>query len=53
MLGIYRVTRQGWAFPRAYAEMRQNGFDPRWDRLREAVRVRAQAGASARPAPAR
>ena len=48
MLGIYRVTRQGWAFPRAYAEMRQDGFDPRWGRLREAVRVRAKAGASAR-----
>ena len=50
MLGIYRVTRQGWAFPRAYAEMRQDGFDPRWGRLREAVRVRAKA---AGPAPAR
>ena len=41
MVGIYRVTRQGWTFPRAYAEMRQDGFDPRWGRLREAVQVRA------------
>ena len=53
MLGIYRVTRQGWPFPRAYAEMRQDGFDPRWGRLREAVRVRAKAGTPAQPAPAR
>ena len=42
MLGIYRVTRQGWTFQRAYAEMRQDGFDPRWGKLREAVRVRAK-----------
>ncbi len=42
MVGIYRVTRQGWAFPRAYAEMRRDGFDPRWGRLREAVRLRAK-----------
>ncbi len=42
MVGIYRVTQQGWAFPRAYAEMRQDGFDPRWGRLREAVRLRAK-----------
>lgn len=42
MVGIYRVSRQGWAFPRAYAEMRRDGFDPRWGRLREAVRVRAK-----------
>lgn len=53
MLGIYRVTRQAWAFPLAYAEMRRDGFDPRWDRLREAVRVRAKAGVSARSAPVR
>jgi len=42
MVGIYRVARQGWTFPRAYAEMRQDGFDPRWGRLREAVQVRAK-----------
>jgi protein tyrosine/serine phosphatase len=42
MIGIYRVTRQGWPFGRAYAEMRQDGFDPRWGRLRAAVRQRAK-----------
>ncbi len=51
MLGIYRVTQQGWTFPRAYAEMRQDGFNPRWGHLREAVRVRAKAGVSARLRP--
>ncbi len=51
MVGIYRVTRQGWSFPRAYAEMRRDGFDPRWGRLREAVRVRAKAGGAAGPSP--
>ena len=42
MLGIYRVTQQGWTFPQAWAEMRQDGFDPRWTRLQEAVRLRAK-----------
>ena len=42
MLGIYRVTQDGWTFPRAYAEMRHDGFDPRWVHLREAVRLRAK-----------
>ena len=41
MLGIYRVTQQGWTFAQAYKEMRQDGFDPRWTRLREAVQERA------------
>jgi len=51
MVGIYRVSRQGWAFPRAYAEMRQDGFDPRWSRLREAVRVRASSPGTSKPLP--
>lgn len=42
MLGIYRVTQQGWTFPQAYAEMRRDGFNPRWGRLREAVQLRAK-----------
>lgn len=50
MVGIYRVSRQGWAFPRAYAEMRQDGFDPRWGRLREAVRLRARSEGTFKPA---
>jgi len=42
MLGIYRVTQQGWAFPRAYAEMRRDGFNPHWVKLKEAVQQRAK-----------
>ena len=42
MIGIYRVTQQGWAFPKAYAEMLRDGFNPRWVKLREAVRERAK-----------
>ncbi len=42
MIGIYRVTQDGWTFPRAFAEMRQDGFNPRWVKLTEAVRQRAK-----------
>ena len=42
MIGIYRETQQGWTFPQAWAEMRQDGFNPRWTRLSEAVRLRAK-----------
>lgn len=42
MIGIYRVTQQGWTFPQAYAEMRRDGFNPRWVKLREAVQERAK-----------
>jgi len=41
MLGIYRVTQQGWTFSQAYKEMRSDGFDPRWTRLKSAVQQRA------------
>lgn len=41
MVGIFRETRQGWTFPQAYAEMRRDGFDPRWGKLRRAVQQRA------------
>ena len=41
MIGIWRVTQQGWTFPQAWAEMRHDGFDPRWRHLTEAVRQRA------------
>ncbi len=49
MLGIYRVTQEGWSFPRAYTEMRQDGFDPRWTRLRQAVQMRAQSQGTSGP----
>ena len=42
MIGIYRVTQQGWTYPRAFAEMRSDGFNPRWTKLREAVQSRAK-----------
>ncbi len=42
MVGIYRETRQGWDFPRTWAEMRQDGFNPRWHKLTAAVRARAK-----------
>jgi len=50
MIGIYRVTRQGWTFPQAYREMRQDGFNPRWGRLREAVRQRTRSNGTFEPA---
>lgn len=41
MIGIWRVTQQGWTFPQAWAEMRQDGFDPRWAKLTAAVKKRS------------
>ena len=43
MIGIYRVTQQGWSFSQAFAEMRRDGFNPRWVKLRQAVESRAKA----------
>jgi protein tyrosine/serine phosphatase len=40
MLGIYRVTQQGWSYDRTYKEMRQYGFKPHYTKLAEAVRQR-------------
>ena len=40
MIGIWRVTQQGWTFPQAWTEMRKYGFDPRWTHLTGAVRER-------------
>ncbi len=44
MIGIWRVTQQGWTYPQAYAEMRRYGFNPRWTHLSAAVRQRARGG---------
>jgi len=41
MVGIYRVTRQGWSFDRTYTEMRHYGFKPFLSELKGAVRTRA------------
>ena len=41
MVGIYRETQQGWAFPKDWAEMRRYGFNPHWALLTGAVRARA------------
>ncbi|MEO7719501.1 MAG: tyrosine-protein phosphatase [Capsulimonas sp.] len=40
MIGIWRVTQQGWAFPQTWAEMRKYGFNPRWRELTGAVKKR-------------
>ncbi|BDI29096.1 hypothetical protein CCAX7_11470 [Capsulimonas corticalis] len=40
MIGIWRVTQQGWTFPQAWAEMRKYGFNPRWTELTGAVKER-------------
>ncbi len=42
MIGIYRETQQAWTFPQAWAEMRRDGFDPRWGKLKAAVQQRAR-----------
>ncbi len=38
MVGIYRVTRDGWTYDRAYREMRRYSFTPKFTKLSEAVR---------------
>jgi len=40
MVGIYRVTRQGWDYARARAEMRKYGFKPWLHELEQSVRGR-------------
>ena len=42
MIGIYRVTQQGWTYSQAFTEMRKDGFNPHWIKLREAVQSRAK-----------
>jgi protein tyrosine/serine phosphatase len=42
MIGIYRVTQQGWTYSQAFTEMRKDGFNPRWVKLSEAVQSRAK-----------
>ena len=40
MIGIYRVTQQGWQWKPTFAEMRKYGFNPRWTKLSTAVQER-------------
>jgi protein tyrosine/serine phosphatase len=40
MIGIYRVTQQGWQWQPAFAEMRKYGFNPHWTKLAGAVKQR-------------
>ena len=40
MLGIYRVSRQGWSYDQTYKEMRKYGFKPHYTKLADAVRQR-------------
>ncbi|MCA9813893.1 MAG: dual specificity protein phosphatase family protein [Candidatus Obscuribacterales bacterium] len=41
MIGIWRVSRDGWKFDRTYKEMRKYYFGPKYDKLRNAVKERA------------
>lgn len=41
MIGIYRVTQQGWAFGRTWSEMRRFGFKTYLHELKQAVATRA------------
>jgi len=43
MIGIYRVTQDGWTFKQTYAEMRKYGFKPFLIPLKNAVSSRAHA----------
>lgn len=42
MVGIWRVTQQGWGFAQAWAEMRKYGFKPWLKDLKGAVEKRAK-----------
>jgi len=42
MIGIYRVTHDGWTFDQAYAEMRKYGFKKDLSELKGSVRERAK-----------
>jgi len=41
MVGIWRVTHQGWGFDQTYKEMRKYGFKPYLSELKGAVQRRA------------
>lgn len=41
MIGIYRVTQQGWDFGRTWSEMRRFGFKPYLRELKQGVATRA------------
>lgn len=41
MIGIWRVTRDNWAYDDTYKEMRKYWFGPKYDKLRNAVKERA------------
>ena len=43
MIGIYRVTQQGWDFGRTWSEMRRFGFKPYLSELKQSVATRAAA----------
>lgn len=42
MIGIWRVTHQGWGFEQTYKEMRKYGFKPQLAELKGAVEKRAR-----------
>ena len=42
MVGIWRVTRDGWSFDDTYKEMRKYWFGPKYLKLKDAVKSRAK-----------
>ncbi len=42
MIGIWRVTHDGWNFDETYKEMRKYYFGPKYNMLRDAVKTRAE-----------
>lgn len=41
MIGIWRVSRDGWTYPQAYKEMRRYYFGPQFKELSQAVKQQA------------
>jgi len=43
MIGIWRVTQEGWSYEDAYREMRKYWFTPKFTKLAESVKERVKA----------
>lgn len=44
MIGIWRVTQQGWSYPQTYKEMRHYGFKPFLKKMAKSVEQKAKNG---------
>lgn len=47
MIGIWRVSQEGWSYAEAYKEMRKYWFTPKFTRLADAVKHHVNADATA------